>query len=62
MAEIELAVFTRQCLNRRMADIDTLRQQAHAWAQRRNADQIGIDWQFIDEQARTKLKSLLDYA
>jgi len=58
MAEIELAVFTRQCLNRRMADIDTLRQQAHAWAQRRNADQIGIDWQFTDEQARTKLKSL----
>lgn len=58
MAEIELAVFTRQCLNRRIPDIETLRQEAHAWADRRNTAQVGIDWQFTDEKARTKLKRL----
>lgn len=58
MAEIELAVFTRQCLNRRIPDIDTLRREAHAWAARRNAAQTGLDWQFTDEQARTKFKRL----
>lgn len=57
-AEIELAVFTRQCLNRRIDDIDTLRHETHAWAARRSADPVGIDWQFTDEQARTKLEHL----
>jgi hypothetical protein len=58
IAEIELSVFTRQCLSRRIADIETLRCEAHAWAARRNAAQAGVDWQFTDEQARTKLKRL----
>ena len=31
MAEIELSVFTKQCLARRIADIETLRKEAKAW-------------------------------
>lgn len=58
VAEIELSVFTTQCLDRRIADIETLRREAKAWAERRNAAQIGVDWQFTNEDARTKLKRL----
>ena len=36
MAEIELSVFTKQCLSRRIEDIDTLRREAKAWADTRN--------------------------
>ena len=57
MAEIELSVFTKQCLNRRIADIETLRREASAWAERRNAAQVGLDWQFTTDDAGTKLKA-----
>jgi hypothetical protein len=58
IAEIELSVFTKQCLDRRIDDIDTLRREAKAWADRRNAEQTGVDWQFTSADARTKLKRL----
>jgi len=58
IAEIELSVLTRQCLNRRIADINTLRREATAWAERRNAAQVGVDWQLTNDAARTKLKRL----
>jgi hypothetical protein len=58
VAEIELSVFTKQCLARRIEDIDTLRREAKAWADARNAAQTGVDWQFTNEQARVKLKQL----
>lgn len=58
IAEIELSVFTKQCLGRRIDDIDTLRNEATAWAERRNASQTGVDWQFTAENARVKLKRL----
>jgi len=58
VAEIELSVFTKQCLSRRIADIETLRREAKAWAERRNAAQTGVDWQFTSDDARTKLKRL----
>lgn len=58
IAEIELSVFTRQCLARRIADIETLRSRAKAWGNRRNAVQVGVDWQFTTDSARTKLKRL----
>ena len=45
IAEIELSVFTKQCLNRRIPDLETLRREAAAWAERRNAEQVGVDWQ-----------------
>jgi hypothetical protein len=58
MAEIELSVFTKQCLTRRIADIETLRREAKAWAERRNAEQTGVDWHFTTADARIKLKRL----
>ena len=58
MAEIELSVLSRQCLNRRIADREMLQAEADAWQSRRNADQIGANWQFTTEDARTKLRKL----
>jgi len=58
VAEIELSVFTKQCLSRRIEDIDTLRREAKAWAEARNDAQTGVVWQFINEQARIKLRHL----
>jgi hypothetical protein len=58
VAEIELSVFTTQCLARRVDKIETLRSEAKAWADARNAAQTGVDWQFTNEQARIKLKHL----
>lgn len=58
VAEIELSVFTKQCLARRIDNIDTLRREAKAWADDRNAAQTGVDWQFTNDQARVKLKHL----
>lgn len=58
MAEIELSVLTQQCLARRISDIDVLRGEIKAWAERRNASQTGVDWQFTVADARIKLKHL----
>jgi hypothetical protein len=58
VAEIELSVFTKQCLARRIDNINTLRREAKAWADARNSAQTGVDWQFTNEQARIKLKHL----
>ncbi len=58
VAEIELSVFTKQCLARRIADIETLRKEAKAWYSDRNAGQKSVDWQFTTQDARIKLKRL----
>jgi transposase len=58
MAECELSVLSRQALRRRSADSCWIRHQGQAWSDRRNTNQIGIDWQFTPEAARTKLKRL----
>ncbi|EGV16090.1 transposase [Thiocapsa marina] len=58
IAEIELGVFTKQCLDRRIDDIDTLRSEAKAWADRRNASAAVVDWQFTTDNPRIKLKRL----
>jgi len=58
IAEIELSVFTRQCLERRIGDIATLRSQARIWYSDRNAAQKSVDWQFTTSDARIKLKRL----
>ncbi len=58
VAEIELSVFTRQCLDRRIPDAETLRQEAQAWYQERNDHQKGVDWQFTTANARIRLKRL----
>ncbi len=58
IAEIELNVMTRQCLSRRIEDIELLRHQLAAWECDRNAHSACIKWQFTTDNARTKLLSL----
>lgn len=58
IAECELSVLARQCLNRRIPDAETLAGEVQAWEQRRNQRQIGVDWQFRTQAARLKLKRL----
>jgi hypothetical protein len=58
MAEIELSVLQRQCLDRRIPDEETLNQEVTAWEQRRNKEKATIDWRFSVIDAREKLKRL----
>jgi hypothetical protein len=58
MAEIELSILERQCLDRRIADRETLTQEVAAWQERRNAEQVTIRWQFTTADARVKLRQL----
>jgi len=58
MAEIELSVLARQCLNRRLGDRAVIEQEVAAWTAARNAAATTIDWQFTTEDARIKLKRL----
>jgi transposase len=58
MAEIELSVLNRQCLNRCIPDKATLAQETAAWATRRNSTDATVNWQFTTDDARIKLKRL----
>lgn len=58
VAEIEFSVLSRQCLNRRLPDIDTVRGETTAWAEKRNTQDTRVDWQFTTDDARIKLKHL----
>ena len=59
VAEIELSVFTRQCLgHRRISDIETLRKEASAWVSHRNTEMKRVNWRFTTEDAHIRLKRL----
>ena len=58
MAEIELSVVQRQCLDRRLPDVAALTQELRAYEQCRNAQRATIDWHFTTQQARIKLHRL----
>ncbi len=58
MAEIELSVLARQCLDRRIPDADILTAEVAAWEVARNARPTRIDWRFTTAGARIKLKRL----
>jgi hypothetical protein len=58
VAEMELSVLARQCLDRRIPDMTTLRSEVAAWQGERNAAVVKVDWQFTTADARVKLKSL----
>jgi len=58
VAEIELSILTKQCLNRRMGDMETYRNEVGAWQNTRNDSGKGINWQFTTADARIKLKRL----
>jgi hypothetical protein len=58
LAELELSVLSRQCLQRRLADPETLRREIEAWQAERNRAQVKITWSFRVADARTKLNHL----
>jgi hypothetical protein len=58
MAEIELSVLARQCLDRRIPDPLTLTQEVAAWEEGRNNQGRAVDWRFTTADARIKLKHL----
>jgi DDE superfamily endonuclease len=58
MAEIELSVLSRQCLERRVPDFEALEAEAASWQERRDGAGVKIDWRFGTEDARIKLKRL----
>jgi hypothetical protein len=58
MAESELSVLSGQCLDRRIADKQTLVKEIAAWEAMRNKNHTKADWQFTASDARVKLKRL----
>ena len=58
IAEIELSILSRQCLNRRIPDMNALAEAVAAWQDRRNSAKGKVDWRFTTQDARIKLKRL----
>lgn len=58
MAEIEFNRLQQQCLDRRIPDAATLRQEVAAWTDSLNAEDTDIGWRFTSEDARIKLRRL----
>ena len=58
IAEIELSALTRQCLDRRINDLDVLNTELAAWQKATNAGQRQVDWHFTTTDARIKLRHL----
>lgn len=54
MAEIELSALSKQCLDRRIAEIRTLTSQVNSWTKRRNRLKVAIRWNFTKNDAREK--------
>lgn len=52
--EIEISVLSRQCLERRIPNVETLCQEIAAWQQQRNQRKAKIDWRFAASDARVK--------
>lgn len=58
MAEIELNVLMKQCLKRRIDNMEEMSREVEAWQKDRNNKGAVINWQFTNEKARIKLKRL----
>jgi hypothetical protein len=56
MVEIEIGIFSQQCLDRRIDSYAKLIAETAAWEKRRNAERARINWMFTTENARTKLR------
>lgn len=56
IVESELSVLVRQCLNRRIPNIKTLKEEVSLWEENRNENQVRVNWRFRKEDARIKLK------
>ena len=58
MAEIELGILARQCLSRRIDNMEQLKDEVAAWQVIRNTAEAKVNWRFTTENARIKLKKL----
>lgn len=58
MVESELSVLVRQCLNRRMPNIETLEKEVSIWEDNRNENEVRVNWRFKKEDARIKLRKV----
>lgn len=58
VAEIELSVMARQCLDRRISQAAELTKELAAWDERRNGEKVGVNWRFTTADARVKLKHI----
>ncbi|HEC36327.1 MAG TPA: hypothetical protein ENI39_07320 [Anaerolineae bacterium] len=57
-AEIEFSILARQCLNRRLPDVESVGREVKAWTEARNAAQDTVEWRFTTADARLKLHRL----
>jgi hypothetical protein len=58
VAETELSVLSRQCLNRRIPSVEKLKTELEAWQKERNQSAAKVIWKFTTDDARVKLKHL----
>ena len=58
MAEIELSILSRQCLNRRIPTQEIIKEEIAAWEKVRNQEKATVSWRFTTENARVKLNKL----
>jgi hypothetical protein len=58
MAEIELGILGRQCLSRRIDNVEDLRREVKAWEKSRDQARAKVNWQFTTADARIKLRRL----
>lgn len=58
MAEIEFSALSKQCLDRRIGDLNTLKKEVRTWTQDRNRKKIKIQWQFTKTKARGKFQQI----
>jgi DDE superfamily endonuclease len=58
MAEIACSALQRQCLDRRIPDQETLREEIAAWEDRRNEQEVQVNWRFTTADARIRLQRL----
>jgi hypothetical protein len=58
MAEVEFAVLSTQCLDRRLGNVQVVQNEIAAWKRQRNAAHSVINWRFTVQVARVKLERL----
>jgi hypothetical protein len=58
MAEVEIGILSRQCLNRRIEGIEEMSDEVAAWVTRQNSRKTTIRWRFTTADARIKLQHL----
>jgi hypothetical protein len=56
MVEIELSILSKQCLDRRIGDMNTLDSEMTAWTKQRNDQRATVKWRFTKNDARVKLQ------